>query len=892
MLSFLHARRTLGRRSANARPRARLWLTLLEERANPATIYDNGVFVLKFEDGGLSEAAVPMYFNGALQGSFKLIEGYELIPGTGSYPQFWAAISNGYFRQTYPSGGGQTASFGTSLITSLSYRTNTSFNLIPTMTRIDVSIANAVTTIQYTGNFGTEATESISLRIPQYGSSAKATATVQFTTLTTIPLASALFGNDAFRGPSISGMNVAPQQYDVSDYLFKDNNQVAQHLVVSSLPGDQHFFPAPWLFTRNNPTLSAIKQPGSTWFGASPSLAVTLRKATIALPNSPAQALSAGFQGFWLESSNPNDDNLSSWFELLGTPNVLPASTTVRVEYDVVASAPQVLSERRAGAAVLAPRGAISQVQPTLVWSQVLGAMQYEYQVLNAQGTIVATGTTMTEFHPLTTMLPRGNYRTRIRTYNTANEPGPWGVLTPFQVTVPAPIVLGPTGTLSDRTPTITFNPQVSDATNDIAVLNAAGTLVVTATHLPTTTYTVPNALGQGMYRVLVRSRNPLGEYSGWSMPAFFKIDVPTPGATVAHGPTGMVAEVNPTFAWDAPLYGRYYDLRIDDLTTQQNGWLKRRLDGTSWTRDFPFAPHQYRWWLRALNEVGEAGPWVQAGTFTIQGDVLADLAATRHWTSFAPRHYNPDLNQFPTEAQLRDDLVQLWSEGFRGLITWSMDGTLRSVPRLAKELGFVYVVSGIYYYDAAQLAREYTACIDEQSYIDAFVVGNEGLQIGQRYTLTQLQQVMSDLKAATNKPVATCETGGFYLQHPELLAEGDFVLTNIHPWWANIRAIPAAVQHTVNEYHAIDALMPPGKLLYVRESWWPNGGGDPAATPANQRDYFTTLSNANVALAYGAAYDQPFQILNGEPPWGLHSANGVPYPALNALKPIIRDPR
>jgi hypothetical protein len=49
--------------------------------------------------------------------------------------------------------------------------------------------------------------------------------------------------------------------------------------------------------------------------------------------------------------------------------------------------------------------------------------------------------------------------------------------------------------------------------------------------------------------------------------------------------------------------------------------------------------------------------------------------------------------------------LQRLFNEGWRGLVTYSMDGTLREVPRIAKEVGFTKVIAGLFWFNNAQLA-------------------------------------------------------------------------------------------------------------------------------------------------------------------------------------------
>lgn len=271
-------------------------------------------------------------------------------------------------------------------------------------------------------------------------------------------------------------------------------------------------------------------------------------------------------------------------------------------------------------------------------------------------------------------------------------------------------------------------------------------------------------------------------------------------------------------------------------------------------------------------------------GTCTPCGSLPAALLACRNWITFAPpRPFNPDLGAFPTEAELRASLAPLYAEGWRGLVTFSLDGSLSQVPRIAKEVGFTMVIAGLFWFDDAQLARERTAALEQLSWIDGFVLGNEGLQF-RRYTRASLQAQMAGLRAATGLAVTTCETLSQYLLDPSLLTLGDWVCLNTHPWLANIRTIPEAVEYVQRWYRAFQTAAP-GRAVVVNETWWPTGGGDFTASEASQVEFFRRLAGTEVRFVWGEAFDQYWKMAEGPqgPFWGYHTDNAIP-------KRIIRD--
>ncbi len=293
-------------------------------------------------------------------------------------------------------------------------------------------------------------------------------------------------------------------------------------------------------------------------------------------------------------------------------------------------------------------------------------------------------------------------------------------------------------------------------------------------------------------------------------------------------------------------------------------------------------------------------------------GTVLEALTQCRNWITYGPSlPYNPTafdgLGSFPSKKQIKVDLQMLYAEGWRGLVTYSMDGhtepgspkdSLEAIPKIAKTVGFEYVIAGLYWYDDAQLAREKKAAFRQVRYIDAFVVGNEGLDPDvnpnhqARYTMQRLAQEIQSLRERTGRPVTTSEIGKQYLDLPEnqydefLLDIGDWIFPNIQPF----RVVPAlevsaAVRHTVNELTAIRARRP-DDVLVQKESWWPTGGGDPRSTSANQVQYFRELAAEQVFFVWGEGFDQFWKTQEGPqgPHWGLHESDRDPKVIIGSL--------
>ena len=272
----------------------------------------------------------------------------------------------------------------------------------------------------------------------------------------------------------------------------------------------------------------------------------------------------------------------------------------------------------------------------------------------------------------------------------------------------------------------------------------------------------------------------------------------------------------------------------------------------------------------------------------TPSGTVPTALLVCRNWISFAPpRPFNPNANVFPTEDQLRAALTQLYAEGWRGLVTYSLDNTLAQVPRIAKQVGFTHVIAGLFWFDDAQLGREKAAALAQQAFIDAYVLGNEGLQ-GGRYTRQRLTTEITQLKAGTGRPVTTSETLAQYQNDPAIAALGDWVFPNLQFWFdPAIRTSAQAVASVQAQYQILLALAP-GRTNVVKESWWPTAG-DAAATEENQTEFFRQLAATSIKFVWGEAFSEYWKTepLNQGPNWGLHSDIARPKQIISALSAI-----
>ena len=169
---------------------------------------------------------------------------------------------------------------------------------------------------------------------------------------------------------------------------------------------------------------------------------------------------------------------------------------------------------------------------------------------------------------------------------------------------------------------------------------------------------------------------------------------------------------------------------------------------------------------------------------------------------------------------------------------------------------------------------------------IKGIIVGNEVL-LRQEQPAAVLESLLKRVKAETGLPVTYADVWEFWLRHPELADDVDFVTIHILPYWED-DPVPAAdgVAHIDAILRMVQAEMP-GKTIYIGETGYPSAGkqrerrrprpgGAGAASSAGSLPTPTTHG-----LDYNVieAFDQPWKrALEGTVGgyWGVFSENRI----------------
>ncbi|MGZ0715803.1 glycosyltransferase [Pseudomonas palleroniana] len=241
-----------------------------------------------------------------------------------------------------------------------------------------------------------------------------------------------------------------------------------------------------------------------------------------------------------------------------------------------------------------------------------------------------------------------------------------------------------------------------------------------------------------------------------------------------------------------------------------------------------------------------------------------------------------PQKDQYPTDDQMRQDLA-IMSKLTDNIRTYSVDGTLGDIPKLAEEFG-LRVTLGIWISpDLERNEREIQRAIEianSSRSVVRVVVGNEAL-FREEITPQALIVLLDRVRAAVKVPVTTSEQWHIWEKNPQLAKHVDLIAAHILPFWEFI-PMDKAGQYVLDRARDLKKLFPKKPLL-LSEVGWPSNGrmrGGNETSPADQAIYLRTLVNKLNRQGYNyfviEAFDQPWKVSDEGSAgayWGVYNA-------------------
>jgi glucan 1,3-beta-glucosidase len=295
-------------------------------------------------------------------------------------------------------------------------------------------------------------------------------------------------------------------------------------------------------------------------------------------------------------------------------------------------------------------------------------------------------------------------------------------------------------------------------------------------------------------------------------------------------------------------------------------------------------------WWLRGQPVLFRDAPegrlqCVSYSPYRLPGE-------TPHDRSFRvrPERVDEDLARLATETHC--------------VRTYSVQQGLDLVPEAAQRHGLKVWLGVWIGRDARENERELAIAADlARRYPDtvaAIIVGNEVL-LRREQPPERLAGYLREMRrAAPGVPVTYADVWEFWIRHPELAAEVDFVTVHMLPYWEDVPIpIDRAVGHALAMHDHVKAKFP-GREVAIGEAGWPSAGRHRrGAVPSavNQarfvREFAAAASARGIRYNVIEAFDQPWKraqegAMGGY--WGLFDSAGRSKFPLKG--PVVEDRR
>ncbi|KAF1052406.1 MAG: hypothetical protein GAK43_01939 [Stenotrophomonas maltophilia] len=252
----------------------------------------------------------------------------------------------------------------------------------------------------------------------------------------------------------------------------------------------------------------------------------------------------------------------------------------------------------------------------------------------------------------------------------------------------------------------------------------------------------------------------------------------------------------------------------------------------------------------------------------------MADVASATHrlqCASYSP--FGKDQSPFDQPftlrpAQMEADLALLATR-FSCVRTYAMNG-MQDLPAMARKHGLKLILGAWINAMPADSEREVQALIAAANanpdVVQAVIVGNERLlrkEVNSKYLASLLNKVRSQVK----QTVSYAEVWEYWLKHPVLAEQVDFITLHLLPYWDNQPAgIDGALQHVQEIRERFDSAFP-GKPVLIGETGWPSEGRQrQTALPSRVNEARYIRGFVQMAEAHGwrynliEAFDQPWK--------------------------------
>jgi exo-beta-1,3-glucanase (GH17 family) len=252
------------------------------------------------------------------------------------------------------------------------------------------------------------------------------------------------------------------------------------------------------------------------------------------------------------------------------------------------------------------------------------------------------------------------------------------------------------------------------------------------------------------------------------------------------------------------------------------------------------------------------------------------DWAGPVESVSFAPfrRGQSPLTERYPTPAQVEEDMRALVGLA-GGVRTYSARQGMEALPEIAEKLGLKVTLGGWLGTSKIKKERErnelematlIAAANAHPDSVSRVIVGSEVL-LRRDLPPDELIAWIRKVKAAVRQPVSYADVWAYYLKHPEVAREVDFITIHILPFWEDEPISIDDVERHVMRIVELVRNAYPGKPILIGEAGWPSLGRDrgPAVVDTvNQARFVRVMAELSKREGFDynivEAFDQPWK--------------------------------
>lgn len=268
---------------------------------------------------------------------------------------------------------------------------------------------------------------------------------------------------------------------------------------------------------------------------------------------------------------------------------------------------------------------------------------------------------------------------------------------------------------------------------------------------------------------------------------------------------------------------------------------------------------------------------------------------------SFSPfrAQHDPTQHILPSIEDIDADLALL-AGTTHAVRTYSTEGTLAEIPRLADEHGMNVALGAWIDADEVRNEQEIRRVIEianRNANVVRVIVGNEVMYRGD-LPLEKLIAYVDRVRKAVKVPVSVAEQHQFWLRdHQEMVDHVDFIAVHLLPYWEK-QPIEEAVGFVTGKMQELQTRYP-NKKIVISEVGWPSNGrsrGAAVASTSNQamflREFLKIAQEKNYTYYIIEAFDQPWKrVTEGAVGayWGVYDVNRKP--KFSLTEPIVGIP-